>query len=200
MDTLIDVKNKIISYLTFKLGDEIFAANVSKVLNILELTKITKVPMAPPYMKGVINLRGDVLPVVDVRLKFGMEETQFTPSTCILVLIIQIEDQTIHLGALVDSVQEVLEIEDKEILPPPSIGSSYHSEFITGVVEFQENFIMILDVERVFTGEELQELKETDNAELQEPEATSSVEIEELKPTDKAVPQKTKKEQKSSYK
>jgi purine-binding chemotaxis protein CheW len=200
MDTNIEVRNKIISYLTFKLGDEIFAANVSKVLNILELTKITKVPMAPPYMKGVINLRGDVLPVVDVRLKFGMEETQFTTSTCILVLIIQIEDQTIHLGALVDSVQEVLEIEDKEILPPPSIGSSYNSQFITGVVEYEENFIMILDVERVFTGEELQELKETDNAELQGPEATSSVEIEELKPTDKAVPQKAKKEQKSSYK
>lgn len=164
MDTLIDVKNKIISYLTFKLGDEIFAANVSKVLNILELTKITKVPMAPPYMKGVINLRGDVLPVVDVRLKFGMEETQFTPSTCILVLIIQIEDQTIHLGALVDSVQEVLEIEDKEILPPPSIGSSFNSQFITGVVEYEENFIMILDVEKVFTTSEIIVMKNSEGA------------------------------------
>jgi purine-binding chemotaxis protein CheW len=160
---------KIISYLTFKLGDEIFAANVSKVLNILELPKITKVQMAPSYMKGVINLRGDVLPVVDVRLKFGMEETKFTTSTCILVLIIQIDDQTIHLGALVDSVQEVLEIEDKKILPPPSIGSSYNSEFIIGVVEYQEDFIMLLDVEKVFTTNEIKELKKTEKqAEIEE--------------------------------
>jgi purine-binding chemotaxis protein CheW len=115
-------------------------------------------------MKGVINLRGDVLPVVDVRLKFGMEETQFTTSTCILVLIIQIEDQTIHLGALVDSVLEVLEIEDKEILPPPSIGSSYNSEFITGVVEYEDNFIMILDVEKVFTTSEIIVMKNSEES------------------------------------
>jgi purine-binding chemotaxis protein CheW len=165
MESYIEVNNKIISYLSFKLGDEIFAANVSKVLNILELTKITKVPMAPSYMKGVINLRGDVLPVVDVRLKFGMEETTFTNSTCILVLIIQIDDQTIHLGALVDSVQEVLEIEDKLILPPPSIGSSYNSDFITGIVEHEENFIMLLDVEKVFTTHEIVDMKNSKESE-----------------------------------
>lgn len=148
------------SYLTFKLGDELFAANVSNVLNILEVLKITKVPMAPDYMKGVINLRGEVLPVVDVKVKFGMEETTFTGNTCILVLIIEsIDGSTIPLGALVDSVQEVLEIETSSILPPPSIGSAYHSDFITGIVSHEGNFIMILDVERIFTTDEIVQLK-----------------------------------------
>lgn len=181
-----DKDEKIISYLTFKLGDELFASNVAKVLNILELTKITKVPKAPSFMKGVINLRGDVLPVVDTRIKFGMGETQFTPSTCILVLIIEFEGETIHLGALVDSVQEVLEIEDKEILAPPSIGSSYRSDFIVGVVEHEEDFIMLLDVEKVFTDVELQVLKGTDIIRVEE----SS--IVDLKDSDKAVLQKSK--------
>ena len=186
---------KIISYLTFKLGDELFASNVGKVLNILELTRITKVPKAPAYMKGVINLRGDVLPVIDTRLKFGMEETQFTTSTCILVLIIEFEGETIHLGALVDSVQEVLEIEDHEILKPPSIGSSYRSDFILGVVQHDDNFIMLLDVEKVFTGEELKELKENDKLGVKDIVETDIVEI---KGDDNSPSQKNKKEKKSS--
>ena len=168
-------ETKIISYLTFKLGDELFAANVGKVLNILELSRITKVPKAPSYMKGVINLRGDMLSVIDTRLKFGMKETLFTPSTCILVLIIESEGDTIHLGALVDSVQEVLDIEDNEILAPPSIGSSYRSDFIIGVVKSNDEFIMLLDVEKVFTGDALQELKETNKVEIKETINTSEV-------------------------
>ena len=97
------------SYLSFKLGDEIFASNVSKVLNILEMMKITKVPKAPTYMKGVINLRGTVLPVVDTRLKFGMLPIELTTNTCILVLDVKVDEESVHIGAIVDSVQEVLE-------------------------------------------------------------------------------------------
>ena len=100
-------KHAINSYLTFKLGDEFFAANVSKVLNILEMTKVTKVPKAPNYMKGVINLRGSVLPLVDTRIKFDMTETEYTTNTSILVLDINMNGEPVHLGALVDSVQEV---------------------------------------------------------------------------------------------
>lgn len=173
MDTMIETNTKIISYLTFKLGDELFAANVSKVLNILEFTRITKVPKAPSYMKGVINLRGDVLPVIDTRLKFGMDETQFTTSTCILVLIIEFDNETIHLGALVDSVQEVLEFEENVILKAPSIGSSYRSDFIKGVVEHQDNFIMLLDVEKVFTSDELHDFKANDGT--QEPKEDDKI-------------------------
>jgi len=150
------------SYLSFKLGDEIFAANVSKVLNILEMTKITKVPKAPAYMKGVINLRGTVLPLVDTRIKFGLTETEFTPNTCILVLDITIGDDTLQVGGLVDAVQEVLEIEPQQILPAPNIGSKYHSEFIVGMYKAsEEQFIMILDMDKVFSVDELVQVVES---------------------------------------
>lgn len=153
---------KINSYLSFKLGDEIFASNVSKVINILELIKITKVPRAPDYMKGVINLRGTVLPVIDTRLKFGMEPIQFTKNTCILVLSVDVENETLNVGALVDSVQEVLEIDDSMILPPPSIGVKYKSKFIDGMYKFNdEQFIMILNMDKIISADELVMLKET---------------------------------------
>jgi purine-binding chemotaxis protein CheW len=155
-------KKALTSYLSFKLGDEIFAANVSKVLNILEMTKITKVPKAPDYMKGVINLRGAVLPVVDTRIKFGLSATEFSVNTCILVLDIDIEDESLHVGGLVDAVQEVLEIEPHQILPPPNIGSKYRSEFISGIYKLNdEQFIMILDMDKVFSAEELISVKES---------------------------------------
>ena len=150
---------KLNSYLTFKLNDELFAANVSKVLNILEMAKITEVPKAPGYMKGVINLRGTVLPVVDTKIKFDMGATKYTAATCILVLDINMDNESIHVGALVDSVQEVLEFDDDQIQPPPSIGSKYRSEFIDGMVKYNEDFIMILNMDMVFSLDELAVMK-----------------------------------------
>jgi purine-binding chemotaxis protein CheW len=154
-----EVKAKVESYLSFKLGDEIFASNVSKVLNILEMTKITKVPKAPPYMKGVINLRGSVLPLIDTRIKFGMTETVFTTNTCILVLDIILNDESVKIGALVDSVQEVLEISEDQIQPIPSLGSKYKSDFIDGMAKVNDNFIMLLNVEQIFSTEDVINLK-----------------------------------------
>ncbi|MFP4024876.1 MAG: chemotaxis protein CheW [Thiohalospira sp.] len=148
------------SYLTFKLGDEEFALHVNKVLNILELTKITQVPKAPDYMKGVINLRGMVLPVVDTRIRFAMTETEYTDKTCIVVLELMFENEKVYVGALVDQVVAVLEIGNNEIQPPPSIGDKYKSHFISGMVNVDDKFIMILDMEKLFTGEEIIELKE----------------------------------------
>jgi len=150
------------SYLSFKLGDETFAANVKNVLNILEMSNITKVPKAPEYMKGVINLRGTVLPLIDTRIKFGLSPTAFTPNTCILVLEVTVGDETIQVGGLVDSVQEVLEIEPKQILPAPNIGSEFNSDFILGLYKpNDEQFIMILDFNKVFSVEELILVQET---------------------------------------
>ncbi len=143
------------SYLTFKVEEEVYAANVSKVISILELSKITKIPRTPDYIKGVINLRGAVLPIVDLRIKFGLTPTEFTSNTCILVLEICIENTSIKLGALVDSVQEVLEIEDKDIMSPPNIGNKFRSEFIEGMFKTENSFIMILNMDMVFTHDEL---------------------------------------------
>lgn len=143
------------SYLTFKIEEELFAANVGKVLSILELTKITKIPRTPEYIRGVINLRGVVLPIVDLRIKFGLTPTEFTSNTCILVLEINIENSTVKIGALVDSVQEVLEIEDKDILPPPNIGAKFRSDFIDGMFKTDSSFIMLLNMDLLFTLDEL---------------------------------------------
>jgi len=151
---------KVNTFLSFKLGEEEFAAHVGKVLNILEMTKITEVPKAPEYMKGVINLRGTVLPVIDTRIKFGMTKTEYTTNTCIIVLDIEMDGDSIHVGALVDSVQAVLELNNSQIMPAPSIGSKYKSEFIEGVANIDDKFIMILNMDAVFSGNELANIQD----------------------------------------
>lgn len=148
------------SWLSFKLGVETFASNVSKVLSILEMQEITEVPKTPDYMIGIINLRGTVLPVIDARLKFGMEPIQITANTCILVLNIIVENKSVKLGALVDSVEEVLEIEEKDIRESPTIGTKYRTEFIKGLIESGENFIMLLNMDMVFSVDDITELSE----------------------------------------
>jgi purine-binding chemotaxis protein CheW len=153
--------HKINSYLTFKLGNEVFGANVGKILNILEMTKITKVPKAPSFMKGVINLRGSVLPLIDTRIKFELPETEYTANTCILVLDIELQNEPVHVGALVDAVQEVIEIDDSQIQPPPSIGSKYRSEFIEGMAKINDEFIMLLNMDMIFSNSEISLLRDS---------------------------------------
>jgi len=155
-----NIKNQVNSFLSFKLGEEEFAANVSKVLNILELTRITKVPKAPSFMKGVINLRGMVLPVIDTRLKFEMSATVSTDKTCIIVLELDLDHEKVYVGSLVDEVVAVLELENKQIEPPPNIGSKYKSEFIYGMTKKEDKFIMLLDMEKIFSEMELDQIKE----------------------------------------
>ncbi|MCB9000507.1 MAG: chemotaxis protein CheW [Bacteroidales bacterium] len=166
-------KNSLNSYLTFKLGDEEFAAHVSKVLNILEMVKITQVPKAPTYLKGVINLRGAVLPVIDARIKFGMDEAEYTNNTCIIVMDIDFDGESVHVGAIVDSVQAVLEIDNSQIMPLPTLGSRYKSEFIVGMAKVDEKFIIVLNMDAVFSVDEITELQ-TQNIKEEETEETSS--------------------------
>lgn len=144
-----------VQYLTFKLSDEIFALDVAKVREILEFTTITKVPQTPEFMRGVINLRGSVVPVIDLRLKFGMESTEQTINTCIIVVEVTLEGDTTVLGALADSVQEVVEMEPDQIEPAPHIGTRLNTDFIRGMGKHGENFIMILDIDRVFSEQEM---------------------------------------------
>jgi purine-binding chemotaxis protein CheW len=148
------------SYLTFRLGDEYFAANVGKVLEILEIPQITKVPRSPEFMRGVINLRGSVLPVIDTRIKFGLPQTEDTVNTCVLVINVVIDGQTVTIGATADSVQEVMEIEEDQMQAPPSIGAKYKSEFIHSMVKINEQFIMILNLDEVFSATDAEILQE----------------------------------------
>jgi len=142
-------------YLTFRLGDEIFALDISKVREVLDFTNLTKVPRTPEFMSGVINLRGSVVPVVDMRLKFGMPATENTVNTCIIIVEISLDGETTVLGALADSVQEVMDLEPDQIEPAPRIGTRLRTDFIRGMGKQDSNFIMILDIDEVFSADEL---------------------------------------------
>lgn len=143
------------SYLTFKLDNELFAINVSKVLEILEVKPITKVPKSPPFMRGVINLRGNILPVIDTRNKLCMPQEDFTIDTCIIVLNINAAHESLLVGAVVDSVQKVIDIPAEAIQPSLSMGAIYREDFINGIGKVDEDFIMILNIDKVFSAEEL---------------------------------------------
>ncbi len=146
-------------YLTFKLGDEIFALDVAKVREVLDFTSVTRVPRTPEFMRGVINLRGSVVPVVDLRLTFGMTSTQKTVNTCIVVVEVTLDGETVIVGALADSVEEVIDLEPDQIEPPPTIGASVRTEFIQGIGKREAGFLIILDIDGVFSAAELGSLK-----------------------------------------
>jgi len=148
--------NETKQYLTFKLTDEVFGVDVAQVREILDYVKITKVPQTPDFMCGVINLRGSVVPVVDMNLKFGMAKSERTVNTCIVVVEVIFNEEKSVLGALVDSVQEVFEIEPQNIEPAPKIGTKLKTEFIKGMGKRDEKFIIILDIDKVFSSEELE--------------------------------------------
>jgi purine-binding chemotaxis protein CheW len=162
------IVNEARQYLTFKLNDEVFGVDVAQVREILDYVKITKVPQTPEFMCGVINLRGSVVPVIEMNMKFGMKKTERTVNTCIVVVEVNIDGDKIVIGALVDSVQEVHEIEPQNIEPAPKIGSKLNTEFIKGMGKRDDNFIIILDIDKVFSMEELSEVQGTSSININE--------------------------------
>ena len=143
-------------YLAFKLEAEIFAFDISKVREVLEFTAVTKVPKTPGMMKGVINLRGSVVPVIDMRIKFGMGETEKTVNTVIIIIEIELDEEKTMIGALVDSVEAVIDLDTEHIEPPPKIGTKLNTEFIMGMGKLDDQFIIILDIESIFSSDELE--------------------------------------------
>ena len=151
-------------FLTFKLDDELFALDIGKVHEVLDFTSITKVPQTPDYMCGVINLRGSVVPVVDMRLKFGMSTAVQTVNTCIIIVEVEMAGESMVMGAMADAVQEVLDLTPDQIEPPPRIGTKFNSNFIRGMGKRGDQFIIILDIDKIFTSDELLLVKEADDA------------------------------------
>jgi chemotaxis signal transduction protein len=143
------------SYLTFTLDKELFALPVNRVLEILEIKPIVKVPLSPSFMRGVINLRGNILPVIDARNKFGMQEAPFTIDSCIIVVGIGADKDPLLVGVLVDSVKEVIELSETAIQPSTGIGTFCHNNLITGLGKAGDVFAMILDPDKVFAADEL---------------------------------------------
>ena len=150
------------SYLSFKLDSELFAVDVKKVIEILEVPGITKIPLAPDYMTGIINLRGKVLPLIDTKVKFGLEPIEFTVDTCIIVIEIEVEGETLQIGTLVDAVLEVIEVPQAEIQPSPGIEAKYRLEFINGMFKKGDDFIMILTLGEVFSLEDVRYMQQED--------------------------------------
>lgn len=140
-------------YMTFKLGNELFAINVAQVREILEVSQITRVPTAPGYMRGVVNVRGKATPVVDLRLKFGLPENADTVHTRIIVMELELDGEATVLGGIADSVHEVIELEPGNINPPPRIAMRWRTDFIQGMGKRGEDFIIILDVNAVFSSD-----------------------------------------------
>ncbi len=142
-------------YLTFKLDEEIYALGISHVREVLDYTKITRVPRMPDFMCGVLNLRGGVVPVVDLRIKFAMPAKEKTVDTCIIIIEITIGQEITLLGIMADSVQEVMSLDADQIQPPPKIGTRLKTEFIRGMGKKNDEFIIILECDKVFSSEEL---------------------------------------------
>ncbi|HEY5513727.1 MAG TPA: chemotaxis protein CheW [Geomonas sp.] len=151
-------------YLTFRLEDELFALDIGKVREVLDFTSITKVPQTPDYMRGVINLRGSVVPVVDLRLKFGMTMAEQTVNTCVIIVEVEMDGEKVVMGAMADAVQEVLDLEPDQIEPPPRIGTKLNTDFIRGMGKYADQFIIILDIDKVFSVDELELVHERNQA------------------------------------
>ena len=151
-------------YLTFRLAEEVYALDITKVREVLEFDKVTKVPKTPEFLRGVLNLRGKVVPVVDLRLKFGMTKTEKTVDTCVIITEIKIDNEMTQIGAMADSVWEVIDIDPEHIEPAPKIGTQLDTRFIEGMGKHNENFIIILNVNNVFSKDEMSVVLDASNA------------------------------------
>lgn len=137
-------------HLTFTLDDELFALDIETVREVQDMTEITRIPHAPEHLRGVVNLRGKAVPVFDLRRKLGMATTESTINTRIMIMEVPMGETSLHLGALADSVKEVMEIEPESLEEPPPMGAKVPAEYIKGVVKRDSRFIMLLDGQRIF--------------------------------------------------
>jgi purine-binding chemotaxis protein CheW len=142
-------------YLTFRIDEELFALNITKVREVLEFSAITRVPRMPDFMRGVINLRGNVVPVVDLKLKLGLSRTEKTIDTRVVITEVEVDGEKTVLGALADSVQEVLELDPSQIAPAPRMGTRIDTSCILGMGKRDDQFIILLDIDHVLTASEI---------------------------------------------
>lgn len=146
-------------YLTFTLAEEEYGIGILRIKEIIGMMPITPVPQTPEFVKGVINLRGKVIPVVDLRLRFGMEEIGYTERTCIIVVEISGETGTVQTGIVVDSVSEVMNIKGGDIEDSPSFGANLDTGYILGMAKMEGDVKILLDIDKVLSAEEIAEVK-----------------------------------------
>lgn len=149
------VAEELQQYLTFMLSGETFAIGILHIKEIIEYGQLTTVPMMPSSIRGVINLRGAVVPVVDLTSRFGGKRSELTRRSCIVILELSVEDETQVIGIVVDAVNEVLEIAAADIEPPPAFGTRIRTDFIQGMGKVKEKFVIILDAQRILSIDEM---------------------------------------------
>jgi purine-binding chemotaxis protein CheW len=142
-------------YLTFVLSGEVFAIGILAIKEIIEYAHLTAVPMTPPYVRGVINLRGAVVPVLDLSVRFGKEASPVTKRTCIVIIEVDVDGARHDVGVVVDTVNAVLDIPASEIEPPPSFGAHIRTDFVLGMGKVNGKFVIVLDVNQVLAAEEM---------------------------------------------
>ncbi|MCP4687278.1 MAG: purine-binding chemotaxis protein CheW [Desulfobacterales bacterium] len=142
-------------YLTFTLADEEYGIGILKIKEIIGMMPVTSVPQTPEFVKGVINLRGKVIPVMDLRLRFGMESIDYTDRTCIIVVEIESETGTILIGIVVDSVSEVLNIKAEDTEDAPAFGARLNTDYILGMAKTEGGVKILLDIDKVLSAEEV---------------------------------------------
>jgi purine-binding chemotaxis protein CheW len=162
IESTLDVSNrKGGKYLTFSIGDEEYGISILKIKEIIGMLPITTVPQTPEFVKGVINLRGKVIPVIDLRLRFSMKAIPYTERTCIIVVEVEGEENTIQTGIVVDSVSEVLNIKDDEIADTPTFGMNMNTEYILGIAKMEDSVEILLDINKVMNVGEINALKDS---------------------------------------
>ncbi len=172
MDTEVSEATK--QYLTFCLKNNLYAMKISIVREIVNVTDVIPVPKIPDFMKGVINLRGSVVPIMDFRLKLGFQECEITKESCIIIIELCIQDQNLTFGALVDSVRSVVSLNDNAIEPPPPFGLHFQSDFLLGVGKIEKDLVFILNLENILSSDEWLSLEKIDeNNKALQPAASS---------------------------
>lgn len=154
------VQDQLRQYLTFRAGNENLAISILDVKEIIEINTITDVPMTPDYIRGVINLRGNVVPVIDLSARLGRQSSEITKRSCIVLVQVEHHDDVQLLGMLVDAVDEILEIPEANIMPPPDFGADIRIDFIQAMGRVGDAFIILLNINRVLSVKELSQLKQ----------------------------------------
>ena len=158
---MIDIANlESTQYVTFELDDELYALEISKVQSVVDFVKPTKVPKTPDFMSGVVNLRGRVVPIIDLRLKFGLSKCLQTIDSCIIMVEFTLDEEATIMGILADSVKAVIDLESDCIEPAPKIGTRLKTEFIKGMGKRENSIIIILDLDKIFSTDEFSFMQE----------------------------------------
>jgi len=160
-DSMLDTSVFEGKYLTFNLMDEYYGINVDRILQIIAIPDITKIPKTPPFVKGVINLRGKIIPVIDLRLRFKLPEIEYNDRTSIVIIKIKTEKSEIFIGIIVDKVLEVLDIHGNEIEKTPTFGVELDTQFILAMAKVKNKVVTLLDISKILTDLELTQLEKT---------------------------------------